>query len=101
MRPLRSKPSAGKKPSIRRTVTIPSRLASEIDRIAKEKQLSPAATLVQLAARGLQAETATRQKLAAQYDRFMNEDDKVRKSEAGKDLIRTVFGSDAIAEDSV
>jgi hypothetical protein len=31
----------------------------------------------------------------------MSERDPVRKDEAGKDLIRAIFGKDAIAEDSV
>jgi hypothetical protein len=31
----------------------------------------------------------------------MSEQDPARKDEAGKDLVRTIFGPDAIAEDSV
>jgi hypothetical protein len=53
--------------------------------------------LVALAERGLEAEAAARSHLNATYRRFMNESD--RKGEAGKDLIRAVFGEDAIAED--
>jgi hypothetical protein len=55
--------------------------------------------LVALAERGLEAEAAARSNLKATYRRFMNESDPDRKGEAGKDLIRAVFGEDAIAED--
>jgi hypothetical protein len=55
--------------------------------------------LVALAERGLEAEAAARSNLNATYRRFMNESDPDRKGEAGKDLIRAVFGEDAIAED--
>ena len=43
----------------------------------------------------------SREDLNATYRRFMAEADPHRKGEAGKDLIRAVFGEGAIAEDSV
>ena len=51
--------------------------------------------------RGAEAEAAARADMKATYDRFMNEHDPVLKGEAGKDLIRAIFGKDAIAEDPV
>ena len=39
--------------------------------------------------------------MKATYRRFVNEADPVRKGEAGKDLIRAIFGKAAIAEDPV
>jgi hypothetical protein len=57
--------------------------------------------LVMLAQRGVDAEAAARKSLNATYRRFMSENDPVRKNEAGKDLIRAIFGKDAIAEDSI
>ena len=39
--------------------------------------------------------------LKATYDRFMAEHEPARKDEAGKDLIRAIFGEDAIAEDTL
>jgi plasmid stabilization system protein ParE len=54
-----------------------------------------------LAQRGAEAEAAERDALNAAYRRFMTEPDCGRKGEAGKDLIRAVFGKDAIAEDPV
>ena len=49
----------------------------------------------------MEAEVAARKNLNATYRRFMSEDDPQRKGEAGKDLIRAVFGTDAIAEDTI
>ena len=44
---------------------------------------------------------AARKNLDATYRRFMAEADPERKGEAGKDLIRAIFGKDAIAEDPI
>lgn len=57
--------------------------------------------LVELAQRGIAAEAEARKDLEATYCRFMSEPDPVRKAEAGKDLMRAVFGADAIAENSI
>jgi len=57
--------------------------------------------LVVLAQRGVDAEAAARQNLNTAYRRFMAEADPARKDEAGKDLIRAIFGKDAIAEDPI
>lgn len=57
--------------------------------------------LVVLAQRGVEAEAAARENLNATYRRFMAEGDPQRKGEAGKDLIRAIFGKDAIAEDPI
>ena len=55
--------------------------------------------LVVLAQRGVEAEAAALANLNESYRRFIAEADPERKNEAGKDLIRAVFGKDAIAED--
>lgn len=55
--------------------------------------------LVALAERGVEAEAAARARLTATYEKFMTAEDPIKKSEAGEDLIRAVFGSTAIAED--
>ncbi len=57
--------------------------------------------LVMLVQRGVDAEAAARASLNAAYRRFMSEGDPGRKEEAGKDLMRAIFGKDAIAEDSI
>jgi hypothetical protein len=88
-------------PSVRQSVTIPAELAVEVERVARKKHLTMSRALVVLAQRGVEAEAAARQNLNATYRRFMDEADPKRKGEAGKDLIRTIFGNDAIAEDPI
>ena len=57
--------------------------------------------LVSLAERGVAAEAAARADLKATYEKFMQESDPVQKGEAGKDLIRAIFGKHSIADDSI
>jgi len=57
--------------------------------------------LVELAQRGVEAEADARKSLKATYRRFMSETDPEHKLKAGKDLIRAVFGAEALAEDSI
>ena len=100
---MRNSPKARTRtaPSVRQSVTIPARLAIEVERVARSKRLTMSRALVMLAQRGVDAEAAARKSLNATYRRFMSEGDPVRKNEAGKDLIRAIFGKDAIAEDSI
>ncbi len=44
---------------------------------------------------------ASREHLTATFRRFMDEQEPARKEEPGKDLIRSIFGKDAIAEDAL
>jgi hypothetical protein len=87
--------------SVRRSVTIPAELAIEVERVAREKHLTISRALAILAQRGVDAEAAATVQLDTAYRRFMSEIDPESKGEAGKDLIRAVFGKDAIAEDTV
>jgi len=57
--------------------------------------------LVALAERGVRAEADAKEQLKASYNRFLAENDPSLKNEAGKDLIRAIFGKDSIAEDSI
>jgi hypothetical protein len=87
--------------SIRQSVTIPAELAVEVERVARTKHLTMSRALVVLAQRGVRAEAAARKNLDVSYRRFMAEADPERKGEAGKELIRSIFGKDAIAEDPI
>lgn len=87
--------------SVRQSVTIPAQLAIEVERVARKKHLTMSRALVVLAQRGVEAEAAARDNLNATYRRFLSEADPERKGEAGKDLVRAIFGKDAIAEDSI
>jgi hypothetical protein len=84
--------------SVRHSVTIPARLAIEVQRVARKKHLTMSRALVVLAERGLEAEAAAHDNLKTSYRRFMAETNPEQKDEAGKDLIRAIFGKDAIAE---
>jgi hypothetical protein len=57
--------------------------------------------LVALAERGAQAEAEARQQLKDAYNRLLEETEPERKNQAGRDLIRAIFGKDSIAEDSI
>jgi hypothetical protein len=87
--------------SVRQSVTIPATLALEVRRVAKERKVTMSRALVTLAEQGVQAEAAGRSRIAAAYEGFMSNSDAVKREEAGKELIRAIFGRDAIAEDSL
>jgi hypothetical protein len=87
--------------SVRQSVTIPAPLIAEVRRVAKERNLTMSRALVSLAERGIQADLDAKEKLKAAYKRFMDEQKPGPKNEAGKELVRAVFGKDAIAEDTL
>lgn len=87
--------------SVRQSVTIPGTLAAEVRRVAKQRHLTMSRALVALAERGVRAEAEAKAQLKASFNRFINENDPSMKNEAGRDLIRSIFGDDAIAEDPV
>lgn len=87
--------------SVRQSVTIPATLVGAVRRMAKEQHLTMSRALVALAERGVRAEAEAKEQLKASYTRFLSENDPALKNEAGKDLIRAIFGTEAIAEDSV
>jgi hypothetical protein len=94
-----SRPRARAASSVRQSVTIPAQLAVEVERVARRQNLTLSRALVMLAQIGVEAEATARANLNATYRRFIVESDPERKNEAGKALIRAVFGKDAIAED--
>jgi hypothetical protein len=92
--------AVGRKPStIRQSVAIPAPLAKEVRRIAKERHLTVGRALVVLAEKGVQVEREAQGNLALAYRRFLKAPATTKKDKAGKDLIRTIFGKDAIADD--
>lgn len=80
---------------------MPARLAEQVRRVAMDRNLTMSRALVALAERGVRAELEAREYLKAAYHRFMKEQAPARKEEAGKDLIRAIFGDSAIAEDTL
>jgi predicted DNA-binding ribbon-helix-helix protein len=85
--------------ALRQSVSIPEPLAAEVRRVARERRLTVSRALVTLAERGVRAEEDAKQNLRTAYRRFLKEQDPSKKEEAGRDLIRAVFGKDSIAED--
>ena len=86
---------------VRQSVTVPAPLAAAARRVAKQRNLTMSRAIVALAESGVRAELDARENLKATYRRFINELEPARKEEAGKDLIRSIFGKDAIAEDTL
>jgi predicted DNA-binding ribbon-helix-helix protein len=86
---------------MRQSVTIPGPLAAEVRRVAKERNLTISRAVVTLAERGVRAERDAKENLKLAYRRFLKEQEPRRKEEAGKDLMRAIFGTDAIAEDPI
>ena len=97
--PTRSK--AARPRSVRQSVTIPATLARDLKRVARDRHLTMSRALVALAERGIQAEAEARQQLKSTYRDFVSETKPARKNEAGRDLIKAIFGKDSLAEDSV
>jgi hypothetical protein len=87
--------------SVRQSVTIPASLAADVRRVAKERHVTMSRALVDLAERGVRAEREAKQQLKAAYRSFVEEVEPERKNEAGRDLIRAIFGKNSIAEDSI
>ncbi len=89
------------KRSVRQSVTIPGPLAAEVRRVARQRHLTMSKALVDLAERGVQAEREARAQLRSTYTQFLKEKNSARKDEAGKNLIRAIFGDEALAEDPI
>jgi predicted DNA-binding ribbon-helix-helix protein len=90
-----------KRRTVRQSVTIPMPLANHVRRVAKERHLTISRALVALAERGVQAEAEAQRNLRSAYRGYLAENEPAKKSEIGKTLVRSIFGKDAIAEDSV
>ena len=87
--------------SVRQSVTIPAALATEVQRVARERHVTASRALVALAERGVRAEAEAKAQLKASYRRFIEEKEPALRNEAGLELMRSIFGADSIAEDSV
>lgn len=79
----------------------PGTVAAEVRRVAKERRLTISRALVTLAERGVQAEQDAKESLKTAYSRFLKEKVPLKKEQAGRDMIRAIFGKDSIAEDPI
>jgi len=87
--------------TLRQSISIPAPLAAEVRRVARERRLTISRALVTLAERGVQAEKDAKENLDKAYRTFLKERDVSKKDQAGRDLIRAIFGKDALAEDPI
>src|SRR5437879_3883296 len=89
-----TKPSSrrSKTSVLRQSVSIPAPLAAEVRRVAKERHLTISRALVTLAERGVRAEQDAKESLNIAYRDFLKEQEPSKKDEAGKKLIRAIFG---------
>lgn len=69
--------------------------------MARERHVTKSRALVVLAERGVRAEAEAKERLKTSYQRFVGEKEPELKFEAGLELIRSIFGTDSIAEDPV
>ena len=67
--------------SVRQSVTIPATLATEVQRLARERHVTISRALVALAERGVRAEAEAKAQLKASYRRFIEEKDPRAKNE--------------------
>lgn len=86
---------------MRQSVSIPAPLAAEVRRVTKERHLTISRALVTLAEPCVRAGQDTKENFNIAYREFLKEQEPLKKEEAGKNLIRAIFGRDAIAEDQI
>jgi hypothetical protein len=83
--------------ALRQSITIPETLAVEARRVVEERRLTFSGAIVFLAERGAKAEREAQETLRRNYRRYLKEHDPEKKLQAGDDLIRSIFGPDAVA----
>jgi len=77
---------------LRRSVTLPSRLAEQVDRIARKKRLSDNRVLVELVERGLEAQKEKEKAFFALAERFRAASDPKEVKQLGDEMGRFIFG---------
>ncbi len=78
--------------SVRRSVTLPTRLAEQVDRIARKKRLSDNRVLVELVEQGLQAQKEKEKAFFALAERFRAATDPKEAKQLGDEMGRLIFG---------
>ncbi len=77
---------------VRRSVTLPVRLADQVQRIAKKKRLSDNRVLVELLEQGLEAQKEKEKAFFALADRFRAASDPKDIKQLGDEMGRFIFG---------
>jgi hypothetical protein len=77
---------------IRRSVTLPSRVAEQVERIARKKRLSDNRVLVELVEQGLEAQKEKEKAFYALAERFRAATDPEEVRQLGDAMGRFIFG---------
>jgi predicted transcriptional regulator len=77
---------------VRRSVTLPSRLAQQLDRIAKKRRLSDNRVLIELVEQGLEAQKEKEKAFFALAERFRSSSDPEEVKRLGDEMGRFIFG---------
>jgi aminoglycoside phosphotransferase family enzyme len=77
---------------VRRSVTLPTRLAEQVERIAKKRRLSDNRVLVELVEQGLEVEKEKEKAFFALAERFRAADDPKEVKQLGDQMGRFIFG---------
>jgi hypothetical protein len=77
---------------VRRTVTLPARLAEQVERIARRKRLSDNRVLVELVEQGLEAQKEREKAFFALAERFRAASDPTETKELADAMGKFIFG---------
>ena len=69
--------------SVQQSVTMPATLAADVRRVAEGRHVTMSRALVDLAERGVRAETEAKQQLKSAYRNFVEEAEPARKNGGG------------------
>jgi hypothetical protein len=77
---------------VRRSVTLPTGLAEQVERIAKKRRLSDNRVLVELIEQGLEARKEKEKAFFSLAERFRSADDPIEVKRLGDEMGRFIFG---------
>lgn len=77
---------------VRRSVTLPARVAEQVERIAKKRRLSDNRVLVELVEQGLEAQKEKERAFFALAERFRAASDPKEAQQLGDEMGRFIFG---------
>ena len=77
---------------VRRSVTLPGRLAEQVDRIARKRRLSDNRVLVELVEQGLEVQKEKERAFFALAERFRSASDPQEAKRLGDAMGRFIFG---------
>jgi post-segregation antitoxin (ccd killing protein) len=78
--------------TVRQSVTLPAKVATQVRSMAKTRRLSVNRMLLELIENGIQAEKRKQQEFVALAERFRNESDPAEAKRLGDQLGHMIFG---------